>query len=61
MHATRRATLVSRARSRLNERAVDGKANEAVHRQLAEHLGVPRRDVQLISGETSRLKRFRVE
>ncbi|MGV0814799.1 DUF167 domain-containing protein [Mycolicibacterium boenickei] len=42
------------------ERAVDGKANDAVTRLLAEHLGVPRSRVELISGATARLKRFRV-
>ncbi|HEX9833103.1 MAG TPA: DUF167 domain-containing protein [Mycobacterium sp.] len=44
----------------VRDRPVDGKANEAVIRLLAEHLGVPRGDVQLVSGATSRLKRFRV-
>lgn len=44
----------------VRERAVDGKANEAVARVLAEHFGVPRRDVDLLSGATSRIKRFRV-
>lgn len=42
------------------ERAVDGKANDAVIRLLATHLGVPRRDVDLISGSTGRIKRFRI-
>lgn len=42
------------------ERAVDGKANEAVTRLLAEHLGVPRRQVSLIAGATARIKRFRI-
>ncbi|OBB16600.1 hypothetical protein A5761_11810 [Mycolicibacterium setense] len=42
------------------ERAVDGKANDAVTKLLAEHLGVPRSRVELISGATARLKRFRV-
>ena len=39
---------------------VDGKANEAVIRLLAVHFGVPRRDVDLISGSTGRTKRFRI-
>ncbi len=43
------------------ERAVDGKANDAVIRLLAEHLNVPRSRVQLISGMTSRHKRFRID
>ena len=37
---------------------VDGKANEAARRFLAEALGVPRGEVRLISGQTARLKRF---
>jgi uncharacterized protein len=42
------------------ERAVEGKANEAVVKLLAQHLGVPRSRVELVSGATSRVKRFRV-
>ena len=44
----------------VQERAVDGKANDAVTKLLAQHLGVPRSRVELISGATARLKRFRV-
>ena len=44
----------------VRERAIDGKANEAVVRLLAEHLGVPRSGVELASGATSRIKRFRI-
>jgi uncharacterized protein YggU (UPF0235/DUF167 family) len=44
----------------VRERAVDGKATEAVTRLLAEHFGVPRSHVELVSGATSRHKRFRV-
>jgi uncharacterized protein (TIGR00251 family) len=44
----------------VQERAVDGKANEAVIKLLAKHLGVARSRVELISGATSRVKRFRV-
>ncbi|MGE2731251.1 DUF167 domain-containing protein [Mycolicibacterium vaccae] len=44
----------------VRERAVDGKANEAVVRVLAEHFGVARRDVELAAGATSRMKRFRI-
>lgn len=44
----------------VQERAFDGKANDAVTKLLAEHLGVPRSRVELISGATARLKRFRV-
>ncbi|MGV0645011.1 DUF167 domain-containing protein [Mycolicibacterium sp. XJ879] len=45
----------------VQERAVDGKANEAVTKVLAGHLGVPPSRVRLISGKTTRTKRFRVE
>ncbi|MEH3142024.1 MAG: DUF167 domain-containing protein [Mycobacterium kyogaense] len=45
----------------VRERAIDGKANQAVIRLLAEHLGVPRSRVTLASGATARLKRFRVD
>ena len=44
----------------VRERAIDGKATEAVARLLAEHLGVPKSSVELISGATSRVKRFRI-
>jgi len=42
------------------ERAVDGKANEAVRRLLARHLAVTPGRLELISGRTARLKRFRL-
>ena len=44
----------------VRERAVEGKANEAVVKLLAAHLNVPRSCVELLSGATSRVKRFRV-
>ncbi|MBX7434350.1 DUF167 domain-containing protein [Mycobacterium sp. Y57] len=44
----------------VRERAVDGKANDAVVRVLAEHLGVPRSHVKLTAGATARVKRFRI-
>ena len=44
----------------VRERAVDGKATEAVVRLLAEHFGVAKSHVELVSGATSRLKRFRI-
>jgi uncharacterized protein YggU (UPF0235/DUF167 family) len=44
----------------VRERAVDGKANEAVTRLLAAHLRLPRSRIELVSGTTARLKRFRV-
>jgi uncharacterized protein YggU (UPF0235/DUF167 family) len=42
------------------ERAIEGKATEAAARLLAKHLGVPPSRVELVSGATSRVKRFRV-
>ena len=45
----------------VRERAVDGKATDAVARLLAAHLSVPRSRVELVSGATSRVKRFRVD
>ena len=44
----------------VREQAVDGKANAAVVRLLAEYLGVPRSRIELASGATSRTKRFRI-
>ena len=44
----------------VRERAIDGKATEAVVRLLADHLGVPKSHVELVSGATSRIKRFRI-
>lgn len=41
---------------RVAPRAVDGKATEAALRAVADALGVPRRDVRLASGQTSRDK-----
>lgn len=38
----------------------DGKATAAVMRLIAEALGVPGAQVELVSGATSRLKSFRV-
>jgi uncharacterized protein len=44
----------------VREPAVDGKANDAVIKLLAKHLGVPRSRVELASGATARIKRFRI-
>ena len=44
----------------VREPAVEGKANDAVVRVLAKHLDVPRSRLELISGATSRVKRFRI-
>ncbi|MGD8966045.1 MAG: DUF167 domain-containing protein [Anaerolineae bacterium] len=40
---------------------VEGKANEALREFLAEQLGVSCRDVEIVSGHTSRWKRVKVD
>ena len=40
--------------------AVDGKANEALVRFLAEFCGVPRAAIEIVQGETGRAKRVRI-
>ncbi|WP_141056243.1 DUF167 domain-containing protein [Tepidiphilus succinatimandens] len=40
--------------------AVDGKANEALVRFLAEFCGVPRAAIAIVQGETGRAKRVRI-
>lgn len=42
----------------VREPAIDGKANAAVIRVLAEHFGVSRSRVELASGAGARVKRF---
>ncbi|MHB1330924.1 MAG: DUF167 domain-containing protein [Minisyncoccota bacterium] len=42
------------------EKPVDGKANEAIAKLLAEHFGVAKSNVWLVSGEKSRRKVFEV-
>jgi uncharacterized protein (TIGR00251 family) len=46
---------------RLGARAVEGAANEALLEFLAAALRVPRRRCVLVSGQTSRQKRVRIE
>jgi uncharacterized protein YggU (UPF0235/DUF167 family) len=41
----------------LQERAVDGAANEGLIKVLAEHFGVRKSDVEIESGFTSKIKR----
>jgi uncharacterized protein YggU (UPF0235/DUF167 family) len=45
----------------VRERAVDGAANAGVIQALAAHFEVARRDVMIVRGETSRIKRVRIE
>ena len=46
--------------ARVQAPPVDGKANEAVVRLLAERFDVPKSRITLVSGETSRLKTFEI-
>ena len=39
---------------------VDGKANRALISLLSKRLGIPKRNIEIIAGESSRLKRIRV-
>ncbi len=43
------------------ERAVDGAANDAVVRVLADHFSVRQRDITILRGHSSRIKRVEVE
>ena len=45
----------------LHAPAVDNKANEALVAWLAEHLGVPRRQLEIVSGHTSRQKKVVIQ
>jgi len=46
---------------RVRERAVDGKATEAALASVAEALGIARRSIRLVHGETSRTKVVEVD
>lgn len=46
---------------RVRERAIEGAANEACVRALAEILGVPRTRITLLHGAHNREKRFEIE
>jgi uncharacterized protein len=45
---------------RVRERAIEGAANDACIRALAELFGIPRSRVALVRGERSREKRFAI-
>jgi uncharacterized protein (TIGR00251 family) len=45
----------------LREKPVDGKANEALIRVLADHFGVRQRDVSILTGASARLKIVEIE
>ena len=50
-----------RLKIRVRERAVDGRANDALIEFLAAHYGVPRRNVRIVSGLKSRQKRVEID
>ena len=43
-------------RARVGSPAVEGAANNALIRLIADELGVPKRDIQIVAGATSRQK-----
>ncbi len=45
----------------LKERPIDGKANLALVKVLAEHFGVTQRDIKIVSGASSRQKIVEIE
>lgn len=47
-------------RVRLNAPPVDGKANEALIKWLARELGISRTSIELVRGQTSRRKQFKL-
>ena len=50
-----------RLKVRLAAAPVDGKANAALVAFLAEHYGVPKRNVRIVAGASSRRKRILIE
>jgi uncharacterized protein (TIGR00251 family) len=51
----------ARMKVRLQARAVDGKANEALIEFLADHYKVPKRNVRITAGLKSRQKRVQID
>ncbi len=47
-------------RVKITDPPVEGKANKALVKFLSEKVGVPRGDVEIISGKTGRLKTVRI-
>ncbi|WP_291378074.1 DUF167 domain-containing protein [Demequina sp.] len=45
----------------VRERAVDGAANDGVVAVLAEHWGVRKRDIRIVSGHAARIKTVEVD
>lgn len=54
------ASLIGELLVYVREPAVDGKANKAVVELLAKYFEVPKTKVQMVSGRTSRQKRFQI-
>ncbi len=50
-----------RMKVRLQARAVDGKANDALIEFLADHYKVPKRNVRITAGLRSRQKRVQID
>ncbi len=45
---------------KLTAPAIEGKANKALLKLLAKKLGLPKREIRIISGERSRMKSIRI-
>ena len=45
----------------VREKAIDGGANDAVAKVLAEHFGVPKSHVRVVRGHTARIKQIEVD
>ena len=45
----------------LKEKPVDGKANDALVKVLADHFGVRQRDIRIVSGASARMKIVEIE
>jgi len=45
----------------VRERAVEGRANRAVEKVVAEHFGVPKTAVAVVRGHTARFKTLQIE
>lgn len=56
-----RETAPGRYRVAVTERAVEGRANEAVREALAGHFGVPRSRVRLLQGAKHKVKRYEID
>ena len=48
-------------RIKLTAPAIEGKANKALLKLLAKKLGLPKREIRIISGERSRMKSIRID